>query len=385
MHAAQRLRGRPQEGRHDAAPCFVSDARLVLLGLGILLASAASSSLPVEARVTPLAHPDEPPVEEQTPEERPDRVLLLDGDRISGRLVTMLDGVLVLETPYSPRLELAFAEVATISTVRPVRLVLDDAEEITARLRGAAAGEVLVEAEGEPAVALPLARILAIEPLPPPPAVRYQGSLGMAGTFQRGNTWHTALSADARGERRGPRGRLELRFRWQDAQEERARISRSTFGATKYEHSLSSGLYLFAGGEALSDSHRDLRLRSIVSLGAGYEILESEVAELAVEAGASYLRRDFIAARDQEELAVRLAGRVRWLLFGRLELRDQLILYPSFEEGGVQLRNELEIASALFGRWGLKASWVLDFDPQAPAGIEELDHHLLVGLQYSYR
>lgn len=105
---------------------------------------------------------------------------------------------------------------------------------------------------------------------------------------------------------------------------------------------------------------------------------------VSLEGGLSYLTRDFLAAKDTEELTVRLGAEVGWSP-GRLMLSERLVIYPSFEDDSLQLRSETSLTTSILADWALELANVLEYDSAPRPGLERLDLLWTLGLQYAFR
>jgi hypothetical protein len=61
-----------------------------------------------------------------------DEVILTNGDRLSGKIIDVRDGILTLETGYSEPVKLKFEAVEKMSSTEPVELHLTDGEVLKA-------------------------------------------------------------------------------------------------------------------------------------------------------------------------------------------------------------------------------------------------------------
>lgn len=310
-----------------------------------------------------------------------DTVELRNGDRLSGDIVTATGGVLQLDPPWGDPLAIPFAEVARIVTDAAVTVETTAGERFVGALTTGDDEVLRVAVADGPPVEIPFAEVAALDP---PEPSGFHGSLSLGATAQRGNTRRTTYAVAGEAVHEDEEDRFTLRLRWVDAREDRVTTSKSTFGSFQYDYFVADRWYLLAAAEILQDELRGLDLRTVAGLGAGWQAIESETLDLDLEAGLSYVSRDFVADPDEEVLSARLAADLGWKLFGRLTLGDSLVLYPSLEDDEIVLRNDLSLETDLFAGWGIQVANVLDYDSDPPAGREAEDLLWIVSLLYSF-
>ena len=99
-----------------------------------------------------------------------DQVEMKNGDRITGVIVTVERGTLIIKTSYAGRITIQWVEVSMLITDSPAEVVLKDKRSFEGTTRPTEDGELSLEVEetGE-AIAIALTDIEAINPEPPAP------------------------------------------------------------------------------------------------------------------------------------------------------------------------------------------------------------------------
>jgi len=312
--------------------------------------------------------------------EEVDRVALQNGDRLSGTVSSLAGGKLSLETAYAGTVEIDVSQIASLETVSELTFVLAEDEEIQGRLVAGEEGlELVSEGETRP---LELADVVWINP---PPDVVFSAAISLGANVKSGNSEQTTLHANLEGERRAETSRLTGRILWNDSKEEGVRTAKSLFGAFKADRFWSEKAYVYGSTEFLSDEFKNLDLRGVGSVGVGYQAYESDELAFFVEGGLSYIYRDFTTGGDEDEISARFATRLNWEIFDGVDLTDNLVVYPSFENDAYELRNELGLSTEIFGGWAVRFSNVLEYDSDPDPGFEEEDLLWVLGLQYQLR
>lgn len=235
-----------------------------------------------------------------------DEVRLANGDRLTGEIVRMEKGFLLLKTAYAGDIRVKWPEVVCITSDRELVFHLENKEIWIGRADCPASGkiQILVERVGESAE-LFLDELEAINPSPPPPAVTYKGNIAGGGNATSGNTDDTAAYVSAGFEARSKRHRFTLAGKYNYGETDGEITTRNGLGRLKYDFFLKKGLYTFAHARFERDDFQDIKLRSTLGLGLGYQILDTERISLFAEAGASYFNEDFMKAKDRDFVSAR--------------------------------------------------------------------------------
>jgi hypothetical protein len=138
-----------------------------------------------------------------------DEVIFLNGDRLTGKIISATGGKLILKTDAAGEITIDLSKVKTFSTDEPIMVKLGDKAPLPTNVGPGAEGQVQAETPpGAGAQAVPITDISAIVP---PPA--WHGSLALNGLLTTGNSEAEQLGFTA-----------ALGKRWES--------DRLTFGAT---------------------------------------------------------------------------------------------------------------------------------------------------------
>lgn len=311
-----------------------------------------------------------------------DEVVLRNGDKLTGKVLRLTGGKLLLKVDYSKKpIEIDKSKVKSIRTDEPVELRLADGQVIKGKLRTDEKGRLVAEpGAGRGAVNIEWSKVAAINP----PKSLWHGSVTVGGADQGGNTDRASFSAAAEAVRRTGRDRFGLRFLFNYAEEDGGMTARNTFGASKYDYFFTKKIYGYLSVEMLSDEFRDLTLRTVTGAGLGWQVVEKPDLSFALEAGAAHINEDFEEAEDDSRVAARGSAILKWKIFGKVTFSDRLTILPSLEDDQYQLRNEAALTTALGAGWSLKISNVFEYDNQPPVGVKKTDRIWILGLQYTF-
>ena len=311
-----------------------------------------------------------------------DEVILENGDKMTGTVVKVEGGKLVLKTDYAGSVEIQMEKIKSIVTNNPVEVHLESGEVLKGKLKMVEGGKLAVEPSPEREVAtVDWKKVVAVNP----PPRKLTGDITVGGTSQSGNTERASASIGADAAIKSDKDRFSLRFLFNYGQEKSQETANNTFLSLKYDYFFTKKFYGLLVAELLNDRFADLNLRTTVGPGVGYQVWDDLIKSLLFEAGVAYFSEDHVNNPDEHWTAARLAGKFRYKFFSLITFSEQIEFYPNLDHGGeYTLRNEAALISPLGTTWSLKLSniWRRDSDP--PPGIQRDDLTWILGLQYSF-
>jgi putative salt-induced outer membrane protein YdiY len=312
-----------------------------------------------------------------------DKLVLDNGDILTGTVVKLEAGKLTLETDYAGAIEVAAGRITSIVTDQPVEVHTASGEILKGKLTVVESGKLAVEPSPErEAAVVDWQKVAAINPTP---QGVWTGSVTVGGNHQSGNTDRASASLAAAAERRTDRDRFSLGFLYNYGEEDDELSARNTYGSAKYDYFFTKKLYGYVALELLNDEFQDIQLRTIVGPGMGYQIWDDPRKALAFEAGVTYFSDNREVAEDSEYFAARLGLNFRYNLFEAVVFTDRLLYYPSLEESdNYKLRNEAGLTAPLGAEWALSLTNILQYDNEPSPGLETTDSQWILGLQYSF-
>jgi putative salt-induced outer membrane protein YdiY len=314
-----------------------------------------------------------------------DEVILANGDRLSGRITEIRDGVLTLETDYSEPVKLKFEAVQQMSSTDPVELHLTDGEILKGIIRAQADKQVEVaDGVNREAVAVGFDAIAALNP-PPKEAVTWKGNITLGANWQDGNSETRNVSAGVLAVRRSENDRLLMNFLYNRTEDSGQRTAENTYGQVKYDYFWNPQWYVYLNIDMLSDDFQDINLRTSVGPGVGYQVWEEEDRSLGLEAGVSYTSEDRDLGEDTDWLAARLGVNFLYRLFAKVLFTEQFVIYPNLDDTGeYTLRNEAALVTDIGASWALRLSNIWERNSNPGPDVEQDDFTSILGLQYSF-
>jgi putative salt-induced outer membrane protein YdiY len=263
-----------------------------------------------------------------------DEVILTNGDRLSGKIIDVRDGILTLETGYSEPVKLKFEAVEKMSSTEPVELHLTDGEVLKGKIITNTNRQAAVEAgPGREAVTVAFDTIAALNP-PPKEPVTWKGNITLGGNLKDGNSDSMNLSAGALAVRRSENDRFLINALYNRTEDNGVRTAENTYGQLKYDYFMSPKWYLYLNVDMLSDDFQDINFRTSVGPGFGYQVWDEENRALSLEAGVSYTSEDRDLGEDKNWISARLGVNFLYKLFDRVVFTDQFVIYPNLDDTG---------------------------------------------------
>ena len=315
-----------------------------------------------------------------------DEVRLVNGDHFSGEVVNMEKGILLLATSYAGEIKVNWTDVSCLSTELPHKFVLNDHQVLFGRAVCSTGGTIKIVGDtvGE-TLAIPIASFAAINPSPPPPSVTYTGSLAAGYTQTDGNTETMAANASARFVARSKRQRFTLKGKFNYGETDRIMTSRNAAGSFKYDFFVTKRLYAYAHSLFERDDFSDLRLRSTLGAGLGYQILDTDRTAFSLEAGPSYVNDDFETAPDDNYMAGRWGADFNFKIIpDRIRFFHSHEGYYSFEDKSVYITSETGLRMTIVDNFFAHAGVDYSYDSDPLEGNERYDVTYKFGLGYEF-
>ncbi len=261
-----------------------------------------------------------------------DEVVLKNGDRITGRVVGLVDGKLSIKTEYADVVTIDWGQVETLSTAEPIYVTIGD-NVVRATVSEADAGTATLSSEDwletEP---IALSRLSAMN-YEPKPSVRVSGRINIGASSTSGNTNVDRTNGDAEVVARTDKNRFTLGGEVNRVKTDDVETESNWLTYLKYDHFFSKRWYGFTNMSGENDEFKDIRLRTTIGLGTGYQWFDTDKTRLSFEIGANYVNTDFIEATDTDYPAARWALNFLQKLFNsKTEFFHRHELYSSLDK-----------------------------------------------------
>ncbi len=324
-----------------------------------------------------------------------DVVTLKDGSIIYGEVVEVSGGMLHLKSPAAGDLiKVKWAEVAKLKVTHPLPFHLKEGNVLIGTAEEGEAGTMLFKAVPlQGTMTVPLDSVVSVNPLIRPPVV-YAGSLQAGYSQASGNSHLRNASLIGEFTGRSESLRLTILGRYIYGDDAGRLLVRNSRGTIKLDFFITKRFYWFASSYFEQDTFQDLKLRTSLASGPGYQFIEQgdfagawlKDMTLYAEAGASYFNEDFKVAPDKTSFRGRWSIKWNWPI-----LDDKITLYH-FQEGFPSLQNTSDVyitadTGARFKIWqGFVTGfqWTLRYNSRPAAGTKDTDNLYLLTLGYSF-
>jgi len=320
-----------------------------------------------------------------------DKVILENGDILTGTVEKVVEGKLTLKTDYAGIIEIQMGKVKQIVTDNPVAVHLTTGEVVKGKVKPVEEGKLEVEPSPERgATTVEMGKIASINP-PPKEVAKWHGNVTAGGYLQSGNTDRAGFSFSAEALRRTENDRFKMRYIFNYAEEDDEVTTRNNYGEIKYDYFFSKKFFWFVGVELNNDRFIDTKLKTFVGPGIGYQLWDDPVKSLLFEAGLSYFNWNRYEGQDEDGLSARLGFDFRYNIFKWLTFTDRYVFYPTIGKGGIFfLRNEAALTIPLGeipfigGRWSLRFANIIDYNSDPTPGFKKTDVQWIGALQFSF-
>lgn len=318
-----------------------------------------------------------------------DEVVLVNGDRFTGTVVSKEGDVLVFRTDYAGNLRIRWAEVRQISSDSPVWLHLEDGSRLSATLQSFGDGTVVVTAgDSLESTPIPVENIRFINPSPEASGegVKLSGRINAGLSSTSGNTDAETLYFNGESVARTRDNRYTLGGQAKRTEDGGVQTESNWLLYMKYDHFVTEKWYAYANGNFENDKFKDIRLRSTLGVGSGYQFLESPQTNLSLEGGLTYVNTDYDLGVDEDYPAGRWALNFDHFLF---ETRTQFFhnheAYVGLEDSeNIFVRSQTGLRFPLVRSLNATAQYNVDWDNQPAPGRVRTDKTLLLTLGYSW-
>jgi putative salt-induced outer membrane protein YdiY len=304
---------------------------LLLLACVITPGLVAAGDAPA---VVDVPHPASAPL---------DVLTLKDGSILYGEVIGMEGGILHLKTPASPDnlVKVKWDSIAKLAVNHPIPFHLKEGSVLIGTATEGPNGTINVRAEPlKGTMEVPLESITALNPIVQAPVI-YVGTLTGGYTQATGNSHLRNASLLGDFVARSEQLRLTIDGRYVYGDKDNQLSARNARGLIKMDFFITKRFFWFASAYFEKDTFQDLNLRTALSSGPGYNLIEKGDYEspwlkdmtLYAEAGLSYFNEDFTTAPDQSSLRARWAVRLNWpILDERMTFYHYQEFYPSLQD-----------------------------------------------------
>ena len=325
-----------------------------------------------------------------------DVVTLKDGGVLYGEVLEMSGGVLYIKTAAAPDnlVKINWANVEKLTINHPLPFHLKEGSVLIGTATEGSNRTINVRAEPlKGTMEVPLESITALNPIVQAPVI-YTGNLTGGYSHATGNSHLTNASLLGDFVARSEQLRLTLNGRYVYGDKDNQLSARNARALIKMDFFITKRFYWFASSYFEKDTFQELKLRTALASGPGYQFIEKgdydspwlKDMTLYAEAGLAYFNEDFTTASDQTSLRGRWAVRLNWpILEERMTFYHYQEFYPSLQNTKdyyVTMDNGVRIKIIAGFMSGIQVTTRYNSSP-AP-GTGDTDNLYLMTLGYSF-
>lgn len=323
-----------------------------------------------------------------------DVVTLKDGSVIYGEIIEMGGGMLQVKSAAAgDTMKIKWAEVAKLKTTHAMPFHLKEGTVLVGSVEEGEPGTMRLKAEPmQGTMTIPIDSVISVNPIIQPPVI-YSGNL--TGGFSQATGNSRLRNASLLGEfvARSEQLRLSINGRYVYGDNTNTLIARNARGTIKLDFFITKRFFWFASAYFENDRFQDLKMRTALASGPGYQIIERgdlggifKDMTLYAEIGVAYFNEDFRVAPDSDSI------RGRWSVKWNWPLLDDRITFYHFQEGYPSLQNTKDYYLTMDNgvRFKIIDGFVSGiqvttrYNNNPPAGTGDTDNLYLFTLGYSF-
>jgi putative salt-induced outer membrane protein YdiY len=323
---------------------------------------------------------------------RKDIIIMSNGDRFTGQVKRLQNGLLYVEMPYtSGNIGLDWNQVDSVQTTATFQIVLNNGRRLVGVIekvpgeKGKNEDFLIREATEE--VQVPSASIATIDPSKSTFWRQLQGSMDLGYSFTSGNSQST-LNADANATYMtttwGATTSFDSTF---GGQSNATSTNREEVQAT-FSRFLNRNSFVASLTDFLHSSQQDLTLRTTLGGGYGRYLKRTTNTNLAWLGGVVYIHENFdtsIAKPTDQSMEAVLGLQYTFIRFNLGEFDSQLRVYPGLTDSGrVRITTNNSLTIKLRNNFHLAFTFWDNFDSRPPSTARKNALGTSTGIGWSF-
>ena len=321
-----------------------------------------------------------------------DQVYLKNGDRLTGKIVSLTGGKMVVNTELAGSITLDTANINTFSSDVPIEIHLKDGTVLRQPVVAAEPNEFAIKA-GEPlqAQAFHLAEVASINP-PPAPKPKWTGSVSGALSMTTGNTETKSIAGSVSLARRSEKDRTTA-----DADIAQSNQTDQVTGEGRttenwwrirgeYDYFFTKKFFGFANGRYEKDDIARLERRVVVGGGAGYQWIETPETTFSTNLGLASVFEKYKRQGDTNNALSLQAGYNFSQQLGKTtKFLHDLTWYPSLEEfSDFFLTSTAEVRTNLTKTMFANFKVIFNYDETPAQDRDKMDVKYMLGVGLNF-
>jgi len=314
----------------------------------------------------------------------PDEIFLKDGSHLTGKVVSMEDEKLKVETPYTDRddILILWEDVDMIVTKDPMSVEVWEKEERDEKEFEDTTRQKMTTLQATEDFSLKRVRTINI------PERRYEGDFELGGSRLAGNTNTAALNASVLHTIWTKRHRFHLDGKYNFASADNVETANNGRLNLRYDYFFSKKTFMPVFNFLEQDQFQGLNARATLGVGLGYQFLDKDSHKLNGYTGPAWVYENFV------ETGTTVTPTWAWGLRWEKDIwSDDVTVYHNQQgyrdfgdQGSKALRLVFEqgIRVEVYGDLYLKLEFDWRFNSQPEPGKAQSDESLIWGLGYNW-
>ncbi len=316
-----------------------------------------------------------------------DTVNLDNGDRLSGEVIKMADGVLVFKATYAGEIEIPWDAVVSLTTDTPITAQLVNDSQITGQAVFSENGEIQISGDDVlKSVAFDVENVTAINPPTAEelaPKTKYSSNFNVGITAATGNADTQQYHFDGEFNARGEQDRYAIGVDFNRGEEDGETIVDNWTVYTNYDYFLSEKVFWNNTITLQQNDLQELNLRTSVSSGIGYQFHDTDDLRLSATIGIGYLSENFEIAPSEQTIAGRWGIKYEHQWFDWLRFfHDQEGLVSVEDTNDFVIRSRTGFRYPISKRFSGTAQINFNYDNSPSPGTEKEDLIYILSLGY---
>ncbi len=318
-----------------------------------------------------------------------DEVRLKNGDIITGKIIKKETNTVVLKTSYAGDININWPDILSIKSDDNLMVMLNDDAIYDGKLELSEPGQAKIKLSHVDATALiDLEELHYINPSPVYSGigVLWSGRANLGGAINQGNTETSLLRFDAETTARTKDNRFRTGGVMNRARNQGQDTEYNSRANVQYDRFFSKKWYGYVNGTLENDRFRDLRLRTTVGSGAGYQVIETDALNLSLEGGLNYINVNYFDAEDESFPTGRWALKYNQKLFGgnTRVFHDHEILFGLANLDDTLVFSKTGLRFPLYDRLNASTQLNIDYAKTPAPGRVATDRALIFSLGYDW-
>ena len=323
-----------------------------------------------------------------------DELLMKNGDRLQGSVISMSLGKLVFKTSYAGEITIKWDQVAKLTTEKPLEAYLRNEQTLIGKVVAQKDGALILQpADGSPPVPISMAQIKTLERPKPPAGWEFDGNVSAGVSKETGNTNTEKynLIANATISKTPHEIKLYAEFHKEWAKKKLSKDN--ALGSATYKRFLTKKWFAFGNGTAQMDKFADLDLLGNIAAGPGYQFFDSRELNLSAQIGPAYAYEKYTHPQsflDGNSQRTYFAG--YWALDFDMWFFDKFfqvfhhddLLYNFRNSNNWTVRTRTGIRIPMVMKLFASFQFNYDYDNQPADGTEKWDQSWIFGLGWAF-